>query len=132
MKDELLWLWSYGSWICNYPCDQCLSSLKLWVRIPLRQCELDTTLCDIVCQWLSAGWWFSNKTDCHNIAEILLKVALNTITLTPQIKDHLIFMHNLCLGSVQKTMTVVTTDNNVLCLFTLNQESNTGSWEPLV
>jgi hypothetical protein len=33
------------------------------------------------------GWWFSpnnpvsstNKTDCHNIAEILLKVALNTI-----------------------------------------------------
>jgi hypothetical protein len=36
------------------------------------------------------GWWFSlrllvssiNKTDCHNIAEIFLKVALNTITLT--------------------------------------------------
>jgi len=34
------------------------------------------------------GWWFSPgtlvsstyKTDCHNIAEILLKVALNTIT----------------------------------------------------
>ena len=24
-----------------------------------------------------------NKTDCHDIAEILLKVALNTITLTP-------------------------------------------------
>jgi hypothetical protein len=23
----------------------------------------------------------TNKTDCHNIAEILLKVALNTITL---------------------------------------------------
>ena len=23
------------------------------------------------------------KTDCHNITEILLKVALNTITLTP-------------------------------------------------
>jgi hypothetical protein len=36
-------------------------------------------------------------------------------------------MHNLCLGFVQKTMTVVTTDNNVLCLLTLNQESNTGS-----
>jgi hypothetical protein len=36
------------------------------------------------------GLWFSpgtpvsstNKTDCHNIAEILLKVALSTITLT--------------------------------------------------
>ena len=25
---------------------------------------------------------FTNKTDCHNIAEILLKVALNTINLT--------------------------------------------------
>jgi hypothetical protein len=29
------------------------------------------------------GWWFSpvssiNKTDCHDITEILLKVALNT------------------------------------------------------
>ena len=37
-----------------------------------------------------AGWWFSagtpgsstNKTDCHNIAEILLKVALTTINFT--------------------------------------------------
>jgi hypothetical protein len=37
-----------------------------------------------------AGQWFSpgtpvsstNKTDCHDITEILLKVALNTITLT--------------------------------------------------
>ena len=49
---------------------------------------LDTTLCDKVCQWLAAGLWFSpyslvsstNKTDCHDITEILLKVALNTIT----------------------------------------------------
>ena len=51
---------------------------------------LDTTLNDKVCQWLAAGRWFSpgttvsstNKTDCPDIAEILLKVALNTITLT--------------------------------------------------
>ena len=51
---------------------------------------LDTTLYDKVCQWLAAGRWFSpgttvsstNKTDCPDIAEILLKVALNTITLT--------------------------------------------------
>jgi hypothetical protein len=48
---------------------------------------LDTTLCDNKCHWLVAGWWFSpdttvsftNKTDQQNIAEILLKVALNTI-----------------------------------------------------
>jgi hypothetical protein len=34
-------------------------------------------------QWFSSGAWVSsiNKSDCHDIAEILLKVALNTINL---------------------------------------------------
>jgi hypothetical protein len=37
----------------------------------------DTILCDNVCQWLATGWGFSpvsstDKTDCHNITEILL------------------------------------------------------------
>jgi hypothetical protein len=67
-----------------------LSPLTLWVQIPLGQCVLDTTLFDKVCQWLVAGQWFSpgtlvsstNKTNCHNITEILLKVALNTINQT--------------------------------------------------
>ena len=27
--------WSYGSWIYTYLCNQCLSPLKLWVRIPV-------------------------------------------------------------------------------------------------
>jgi hypothetical protein len=48
---------------------------------------LVTTLCDKVCQWLATGQWFSpgtpvfsaNKTDHHDITEILLKVVLNTI-----------------------------------------------------
>jgi hypothetical protein len=48
---------------------------------------LDTTLCDKVCQWLTTDRWFSpgtpvsstNKTECHDITEILLKVALSTI-----------------------------------------------------
>jgi hypothetical protein len=61
--------------------------LMLWVRIPLMQGVLDKTLCDKVCQWLAAGRWFflgthvssTNKTDCHDIMEILLKVVLNTI-----------------------------------------------------
>ena len=51
---------------------------------------LDTTLCDKVCQWPVTGRWFSpgtplsstNKTDRHDIIEILLKVALNTIKQT--------------------------------------------------
>ena len=82
--------WLYGSWIYNYLCNQCLSPLKLWVWIPLRRGVLDTSLCDKFCQWLVTSLWFSpgtpvsstNKTDGHNITEILLKVALNTITLT--------------------------------------------------
>ena len=49
--------------------------------------ELDTTISDKLCQWLATGRWFSpgtpvsstNKTDRHDITEILLKVALNTI-----------------------------------------------------
>jgi hypothetical protein len=77
--------WSYGSWIYNYLCNQCLSPLMLWVRISIR--AMCTTLCDKVCQRLATGRWFSagppvsstNKTDGHDITEILLKVALNTI-----------------------------------------------------
>ena len=52
------------------------------------QGALDTTLCDKVYQWLVTGRWFSlgtpvsstNKTDCYDITELLLKVVLNTIS----------------------------------------------------
>ena len=38
-------------------------------------------------QWFSLGTLLSctNKTDHHNIAEILLKVALSTLTLPPKV-----------------------------------------------
>ena len=44
---------------------------------------LDTTLCDKDCQF-SQGTpvSFTNKTCCHNITDILLKVVLDTITQT--------------------------------------------------
>jgi len=80
--------WSYDSWIYTYLCNQCLSPLMVWVQISIRgRC---TILCDIVCQWLATGQWFSpgppvfstKKTDHHDITEILLKVALSTITQT--------------------------------------------------
>ena len=87
-----LWLWWYDiySWIYNCLCNQFLFSLTLWVWIPVRRGVLSTTLCDKVCQWLAADRWFSpgtpvsssNKTDLHDITEILLKVALKTITLS--------------------------------------------------
>ena len=76
------WPWSHGSWIYNYLCNRWLSPLMLCVRLPLR--ARSTTLRDKVCQWLAAGRWFFsgssiNKTNRHDITEILLKVALNTI-----------------------------------------------------
>jgi hypothetical protein len=60
--------WSYDSWIYNYFCNQCLSFHHL-------SCEFE--------------FWFSPdtpvsvtiKTDLHDITEILIKVAFNTITL---------------------------------------------------
>jgi hypothetical protein len=36
------WSWSYGSWMYNYLCNQCLSQITLWVRIPLRRGVLHT------------------------------------------------------------------------------------------
>jgi hypothetical protein len=76
--------WSYGSWISNYLWNRCLSPLMLWVRISIRsKC---TNLCDKVCRLLATGRWFSpvsstNKTDRHDIIDILLKVTLNIISL---------------------------------------------------
>jgi hypothetical protein len=68
------WSWWDGSWISDYLCNQCLSPLKLWVRITLRRCELGTTLCDKICQWLATGLVFSTyNTDRHDMTEILLK-----------------------------------------------------------
>ena len=81
---EPSWSWSHGSWIHNYLCKQCPScefEPRSWWG------ALDTTLCDKICQWLATGRWFSpvsstNETDRNEIIEILLKVAINTITLT--------------------------------------------------
>jgi hypothetical protein len=56
-------------------------------HVIIARCEFEShsgnaALCDKVCQWLVAGRWVSpgtpvfstNKTDCHDITEILLKV----------------------------------------------------------
>jgi hypothetical protein len=59
---------SYGSWIYNYLCNHCLSFHHLSIEFEF---------------WFSANTPVSatNKADLHDIAEILLKVAFNTITL---------------------------------------------------
>ena len=83
----------YSTLLCilMYTIHQSLSSLTLWVRIPLKRGGLDIALCDNVWEWLAAGRWFSpctpvssaNKTDRHDITEILLKAALNTTSICP-------------------------------------------------
>ena len=88
--------WSYSSLIYKYMCNHCLSKLKLWVRITFRA-RCNKILCDKVCQWFTTGRLFStgtlvsstNTTDCHDINEILLKVALNTINPNPSISCNL-------------------------------------------
>ena len=42
------WSWSYTSWMYNYLCNQCLSSLTLWVRIPLNR--------SVLSNWIPQPW----------------------------------------------------------------------------
>jgi len=68
--------WSYGSWIYNYLCNLFLSPLMLQIRILLgARC---TTLYDSLLVTCDRSMVFSGFLH-HNITEILLKVALNTI-----------------------------------------------------
>jgi mitochondrial fission protein ELM1 len=61
-------------------CNQCLLPL-MWDWISLMTRCTRTISCDKVCQRFAAGQWFStdtpvsstNKTDCHDITEILLE-----------------------------------------------------------
>jgi hypothetical protein len=87
--------WSYRSWIYNYLCNECLSPLTLWVRIPIRRVILDTTLCELrKVGGFSPGTPVSstNKTDRHDIAEILLKVVWNTINHISYMQLNQVFM----------------------------------------
>ena len=87
--------WSYGSWIYNFLRNQCLSPLKLSVQIPLRWGVLDTAICDKVCQWLAAGWWFSPGTlvSSTNKTEPLKNLQIKFI-------DEIIFEYYVFTGKV--------------------------------
>jgi len=79
-----LWFLTGPSWIYILPMQSVPITTKVVsLNLPSRG-VLNTTLCDKVCQWLATGQWVSstNKTDRCDLTEILLKVALNTITLT--------------------------------------------------
>ena len=87
-----------------YLCNQCLSPLKFepcsWRGV------LNTTFCDKVCQWFTAGQWFSpgtpvsftNKTDCHerynwNIVESGNKHHKPNKAKTCLLRFHCVFHH---------------------------------------
>ena len=78
-------LWSYSCWIYNYLCNQYLAHSANRVHGEIYSIQNYVIL--KVCQWLTTGRWFSpstpvsstNKTDRHDITDILLSVALNTI-----------------------------------------------------
>ena len=88
--------WSYGSWIYYYLCNQCLSPLTLRVRILLwwgvHIYNIMWKSLSVTCgrSVVSPGTSVSstNKTDHHDKNEILLKVALSTITLNPNPVKH--------------------------------------------
>jgi hypothetical protein len=86
--DIAKYLTTDGSCKCGLecPCNQCLSPLKLWVWIVLMvRCTRYNIIKFVSDLWQVGGFLrfpSPKKTDCHDITEILLKVALNTITLT--------------------------------------------------
>ena len=68
----------------------------LELQLPMQSVPINTSVVIQHYAIFAAGRWFSpgtpvsstNKTNCHDITEILLKVALNTITLTLIPIDH--------------------------------------------
>ena len=70
-----------GSWIYSYMCKQCLSPLRLWIRtLFMARCTRYNIMCSSLSMTCDRSVVSStNKTDRHNIIEILLNVALNTI-----------------------------------------------------
>jgi hypothetical protein len=89
---SLYHLFTYGNKISDNPA---AAPLPPFTYMPLRLGVLDIALCNKVCQWLAAGSWFSsgtpvsskNKSDIHDITEILLKVTFNTHNLNPFLFD---------------------------------------------
>ena len=75
-------------WICKWANHLSFLAMCPWTVLYCSLQQMDkTTSTSSVCQWPSTDRWFSpdtpisstNKTDRHDITEILLQLALNTI-----------------------------------------------------
>jgi hypothetical protein len=85
-------LWSYGSWIYNYLCNQCLSTLTLWVRIPfMARCTRYNIMWSSVSDLPQISGFLRYSGFLHQwnwpprYNWILLKVMLNTISVKKSI-----------------------------------------------
>ena len=102
---QVCWYSATNIWACvNFKANQgVVVAVIVWqldLQLPMQSVPITTdvvswnldqgegtTLCNRVCQCLATGRWFSlgplvsstNKTDRHDLTEILLKVALNII-----------------------------------------------------
>ena len=72
----------------SYLCNQCLSPLTLWVWTLLMAIvysvqhyviKFVSDLRQVIGFFTGTAVSFTNKSDCHDITEILLKVVINTI-----------------------------------------------------
>ena len=105
----------YGSWIYNYLCNQCLSSLNLWVWILLmvRCTQFVSDLRQIVVFSRHSGFLHQLNWSPRYIIEILLKVALSTITLTLYFMDYFYYyLNSLLYTEVKKTWPQNDNQNN--------------------
>ena len=105
----------YGSWIYNYLCNQCLSSLNLWVWILLmvRCTQFVSDLRQIVVFSRYSGFLHQLNWSPRYIIEILLKVALSTITLTLYFMDYFYYyLNSLLYMEVKKTWPQNDNQNN--------------------
>ena len=92
-------------------------------------------LCDKVCQWLAAGRRFSpgtpvsstNKTDCHDITEIWLKGASNTINYLPQQPSFIFIEHRLCIA-LNIIWTTISKKNGPFITDNLREYTHTNSF----
>jgi len=89
-----------------------------------------------VCHWLATGWWFSpgppvsstNKTDRHDITEILLKVALSAIKQSIY-HEHLYLYHEHCRNIAHWTLKQHTTNQLWIKIMFLQNECMAISWK---
>ena len=115
----LSWPWSYSSWIYNYLCNRSLSPLMLWVQLPRG---VQHYVIKFVSDLRQVNGFlpgppvsFNNKSDCHNITELLLKVALNNIN---QNKPNVGRMHGDIYGYGSNLMSVRPSDGDVKIICT--------------